>query len=92
MEPEKAQLAITLYHGYETDGKKLRVAYACSGGRKGPAARNGNRSPCLSNDNIIAWEVYIFGVPIEVTESDMLVGLKFCLVLLSRGHLVGQEM
>lgn len=72
MDPENAQKAINTFHGYEIEGKRLRVAYACSGGRRGAANsnRNGNKSP---NENIIGWEFYIFGVPLATNDHDIMV-------------------
>ncbi|VDL23205.1 unnamed protein product [Hymenolepis diminuta] len=71
MDPENAQKAINTFHGYEIEGKRLRVAYACSGGRRGAANsnRNGNKSP---NENIIGWEFYIFGVPLATNDHDIM--------------------
>ncbi|KAF5394515.1 Serine dehydratase [Paragonimus heterotremus] len=81
--PQHAALAIQTYHGYETEQKRLRVAYASSGGRRFtpghrmPTLSNGsNNSACLgsevTNENVIGWEVFVVGIPLEWTESDLL--------------------
>ncbi|CAH8561352.1 unnamed protein product [Dicrocoelium dendriticum] len=80
--PQHAALAIQTYHGYETEQKRLRVAYASSGGRRFtpnhrlPALNIGNMSGCLgsdvTNENIIGWEVFVVGIPLEWTEPDLL--------------------
>ncbi|VDO01566.1 unnamed protein product [Rodentolepis nana] len=70
IEPENAQKAINTFHGYEIEGKRLRVAYACSGGRRSAANnRNNNKSP---SENIIGWEFYIFGVPLATSDHDIM--------------------
>ena len=74
MKPIHAQMAISSYHGYETEGKRLRVAFACSGSRKYSAGRSNNDSPERNIENVIGWEIYVFGVPYETTDADLLVG------------------
>ncbi|KAA0189325.1 L serine dehydratase:l threonine deaminase [Fasciolopsis buskii] len=90
--PQHAALAIQTYHGYETEQKRLRVAYASSGGRRiAPGTRlfgvyfspghrvasfpgsvpNGLGSE-ITNENIIGWEVFVVGIPLEWTEPDLL--------------------
>ncbi|VDM33290.1 unnamed protein product [Hydatigera taeniaeformis] len=69
--PHHAQLAISTYHGFETEGKRLRVAFACSGGRKYGSARSNDVSPDSNNENIIGWELYVFGLPMDIGEADL---------------------
>ncbi|KAL5969036.1 L-serine dehydratase/L-threonine deaminase [Taenia solium] len=71
MNPQHAQLAISTYHGFETEGKRLRVAFACSGGRKYASGRSNDVSPDSNNENIIGWELYVFGLPIDVNEAEL---------------------
>lgn len=88
MDPEDAQKAINTFHGFEIEGKRLRVAYACSGSRKNGVnssnisndTRNGNRSP---NENVIGWECYIFGVPLNTSDQDILVSYFAFIKILS---------
>ncbi|CAL8078277.1 unnamed protein product [Calicophoron daubneyi] len=78
--PQHAALAIQTYHGYETEQKRLRVAYASSGGRRftaahrippfGPNVVGGNTE--VTNENIIGWEVFAIGIPLEWSEPDLL--------------------
>lgn len=96
--PQHAALAIQTYHGYETEQKRLRVAYASSGGRRiAPGTRlfgvyfspghrvasfpgsvpNGLGSE-ITNENIIGWEVFVVGIPLEWTEPDLLVRKSVC--------------
>ncbi|CAH8491393.1 unnamed protein product [Heterobilharzia americana] len=81
--PQHASLAIQTYHGYETEQKRLRVAYASSGGRRfTPGHRlqtisNGTYIPDsmpaeVTNENIIGWEIIVAGIPVEWAESDLL--------------------
>lgn len=77
MNPQHAQLAISTYHGFETEGKRLRVAFACSGGRKYTSGRSNDVSPDSNNENIIGWELYVFGLPIDVNEAELVVGFLF---------------
>uniref|UniRef100_A0A915EXU3 L-serine ammonia-lyase n=1 Tax=Echinococcus canadensis TaxID=519352 RepID=A0A915EXU3_9CEST len=77
MNPQHAQLAISTYHGFETEGKRLRVAFACSGGRKYASGRSNDVSPESNIENIIGWELYVFGFPIEISEAE-LVNLFSC--------------
>ncbi|CAH8458581.1 unnamed protein product [Schistosoma bovis] len=81
--PQHAALAIQTYHGYETEQKRLRVAYASSGGRRfTPGHRlqtfsNGTNFPGslnseVTNENIIGWEIIVTGIPVEWTEPDLL--------------------
>lgn len=76
MNPQHAQLAISTYHGFETEGKRLRVAFACSGGRKYASGRSNDVSPESNNENIIGWELYVFGFPVDVGEADLVVGFS----------------
>nr|CAH8828189.1 unnamed protein product [Trichobilharzia regenti] len=81
--PQHAALAIQTYHGYECDRKRLRVAYASSGGRRIiPGNRpqkfsnvndiSGNPNVEVTNENILGWEVLVTGTPIEWNEQDLL--------------------
>ncbi|CAH8459266.1 unnamed protein product [Schistosoma rodhaini] len=81
--PQHAALAIQTYHGYETEQKRLRVAYASSGGRRfTPGHRlqtfsngtnfSGSLSSEVTNENIIGWEIIVTGIPVEWTEPDLL--------------------
>ncbi|TGZ73053.1 hypothetical protein CRM22_001736 [Opisthorchis felineus] len=81
--PQHAALAIQMYHGYETEQKRLRVAYASSGGRRFtpshrlPSVANAvGAAGCLTNEvtneNVIGWEVFVVGIPMEWTEADLL--------------------
>ncbi|KAH8852032.1 Serine dehydratase-like [Schistosoma japonicum] len=81
--PQHAALAIQTYHGYETEQKRLRVAYASSGGRRfapghrlqtfssGNTFSNSTNSE-VTNENIIGWEIIVTGIPVEWTEPDLL--------------------
>ncbi|VDD76155.1 unnamed protein product [Mesocestoides corti] len=73
---QHAALAIQTYHGYETEGKRLRVAYASSGGRR---FLPGQRTPVdLSglpsdvSDNIIGWELIVSCLPPDIAESEIM--------------------
>ncbi|CAH8298197.1 unnamed protein product [Schistosoma turkestanicum] len=81
--PQHAALAIQTYHGYETEQKRLRVAYASSGGRRftpghrlqtfsSGASFPGSVNPEVTNENIIGWEIIVTGIPVEWTEPDLL--------------------
>ncbi|GAA52697.1 serine dehydratase-like, partial [Clonorchis sinensis] len=81
--PQHAALAIQMYHGYETEQKRLRVAYASSGGRRftpshrlPSVANTVGAAGCLTNEvtneNVIGWEVFVVGIPMEWTEADLL--------------------
>ncbi|VDL94731.1 unnamed protein product [Schistocephalus solidus] len=77
--PQHAALAIQTYHGYETESKRLRVAYASSGGRR---YLSGQRTPsgdvgsvsCVNepSENVLGWEICVAGLPSEVSESDIM--------------------
>ncbi|TPP58473.1 L serine dehydratase:l threonine deaminase [Fasciola gigantica] len=95
--PQHAALAIQTYHGYETEQKRLRVAYASSGGRRitpgicqavhsfptghrvasFPGSASNGLGSEVTNENIIGWEVFVVGIPLEWTEPDLLVSELF---------------
>ncbi len=74
-----AALAIQTYHGYETEGKRLRVAYASSGGRRyapgqRPSPVDLNSVLSDANDNIIGWELIVSNLP-DMMETEIMVSV-----------------
>ncbi|KAL3316316.1 hypothetical protein Ciccas_005042 [Cichlidogyrus casuarinus] len=60
--PHHAALAIQKFHGYETDHKRLRVAYASSGGKK---------LPPFHGEPTAAWELVISGLSTDQNEYNL---------------------